>query len=230
MPLYLLNNELYFPDIEDAMPDGLLAVGGDLDADRLLLAYQSGIFPWFNAGDPILWWSPDPRCMLFHDHLKVTKSMRNVRNQQRYRITFDWAFDEVIRACGEVPRPGQDGTWITEEITNAYITLHELGIAHSVEVWEDEKLMGGLYGVSLGSIFCGESMFSKASNTSKLALIELSEWLHSRNYIGIDCQIMNDHLQSMGAVNIPRKRFKELLDQALKSDTLKGNWADKYSH
>ena len=183
MPLYLLNKELSFPDIEDSMPDGLLAIGGDLNPDRLLLAYQSGIFPWFNAGDPILWWSPDPRCLLLHKHLKISKSMRNVRNQKRFKITFDRAFDKVIMACGQVPRSGQDGTWITEDITNAYIKLHELGMAHSVEVWENEKLVGGLYGVSLGSIFCGESMFCKVSNASKLALIELSEWLNDQKCV-----------------------------------------------
>lgn len=226
MPLFLLSEDLYFPDPSDSLPDGLLALGGELSADRLLLGYEKGIFPWYNPEDPILWWSPDPRCFLFHADLKISKSMRNIRNRKQFKVTFDWAFDQVIRACSVAPRRDQDGTWITNDIIEAYTSLHDLGVAHSVEVWEGEELVGGLYGVSLGNMFFGESMFSNKSNTSKLAFITLSEALHQKGFSGIDCQIMNDHLASMGATDIPRNQFLSLLNESLEQPTLKGSWSD----
>lgn len=226
MPLFLLSEDLFFPDPNESLPDGLLAVGGELSVDRLLLAYEKGIFPWYNPEDPILWWSPNPRCFLFHSNLKISKSMRNIRNRNQFKVTFDWDFDQVIRSCQRAPRKDQEGTWITNDIIQAYTSLHELGVAHSVEVWEGEELVGGLYGVSLGNMFFGESMFSKKSNTSKLAFITLSEALHSKGFVGIDCQIMNDHLASMGATDIPRDQFLKSLNKSLLEPTLKGSWSD----
>ncbi|NQX91404.1 MAG: leucyl/phenylalanyl-tRNA--protein transferase [Flavobacteriales bacterium] len=228
MPLFLLTDDLFFPAPQDSMPDGLIAVGGDLSEARLLLAYENGIFPWFNAGDPILWWSPNPRCFLFHEALKVSKSMRNVMNRGHFTVTMDRAFDEVIRACGDIPRKDQDGSWITDEMLNAYINLHEIGIAHSVEVWQNQELVGGLYGLSMGKIFFGESMFSKASNSSKMALISLSRFLSEKGFSGIDCQVMNEHLRSMGAEDIPRNQYLEILEKSLNHPTLKGSWSDIY--
>lgn len=226
MPLHLLSDELYFPPADQALPEGLLAIGGDLSVPRLLLAYEQGIFPWYSQDDPIMWWCPDPRCVLFHRKLKVSKSMRNVLNRSNYEVSFDQHFDEVIAACAEIERKGEDGTWITEEIKKSYISLHELGLAHSVEVMMNGELVGGLYGVSIGGIFFGESMFSKRSNTSKIAFIHLSRILEERGFLAIDCQVMNAHLASLGAINVPRKDFLSLLTEALEKPTLKGNWQE----
>lgn len=225
MSVYLLNEELVFPDPMDANPDGLLAVGGDLNPARLLLAYEMGIFPWFSAPDPILWWSPDPRCVIFTDKVKVSKSMRNILNRQEFRVTYDRAFLEVLSGCRSVDRPGQDGTWITGEIMDAYYQLHELGLAHSVETWYGDELVGGLYGISIGRMFCGESMFATRSNASKVALIHLCRTLEPLGFDLIDCQIHNDHLGRMGAQEIPRSDFLDQLHEALTQDTLKGNWS-----
>ena len=208
-----LSNELWFPKANEASQDGLLAVGGDLSAERLLLAYRSGIFPWFNDGDPILWWSPSPRMVLFPDKLKVSKSLRRLIKQNKFEITFNKAFAEVIEHCAMMKREGQAGTWITDEMLEAYQRLHDLGHAHSVEVWESGQLAGGLYGIDLPNqkVFCGESMFSKASNASKIALYYLVEDLRLKDYQIIDCQVYNPHLESLGAEEIERNEFLEYL-------------------
>lgn len=223
MPV-LLSPEIRFPQIQNHTDD-IIALGGDLSVERLLLAYRSGIFPWFNEDEPILWWSPDPRCILYPEDLKVAKSMRPYLNQEKYKVTYDTAFEEVIQCCA-LPRKGQDGTWITEDIIAAYNALHRLGIAHSVEVWNEGELAGGLYGVSLGKCFFGESMFCKASNASKLALIKLMRELSRRDFQFIDCQIFNEHLGSLGAIEIPRQRFLQELEVALDAENLEGNWGE----
>lgn len=226
MAVYMLNSELVFPDPQKANPDGLLAVGGDLTPTRLLLAYESGIFPWFSPPDPLLWWSPDPRCVIFTDKVKVSKSMRNVLNRNEFEITYDQDFLGVMSGCRSVERPGQDGTWITSEILEAYSNLHDLGMAHSVEAWYNGELVGGLYGVSIGKMFCGESMFANRSNASKVALIHLCRRLSSWGFELIDCQIYNDHLGSMGAEHISRAEFLKKLDLALEKDSIIGNWGE----
>lgn len=226
MAVYMLNSELVFPDPRKANPDGLLAVGGDLTPTRLLLAYESGIFPWFSPPDPLLWWSPDPRCVIFTDKVKVSKSMRNVLNRNEFEVTYDKDFLGVMSGCRSVDRPGQDGTWITSEILEAYHNLHDLGMAHSIEVWHQGELVGGLYGVSIGKIFCGESMFANKSNASKVALIHLCRRLHKWGFELIDCQIYNDHLGSMGAEHISRAEFLQKLDEAMEKDSIIGNWGD----
>jgi len=223
MSVYLLSDELLFPDPQFAREDGLIAFGGDLTPSRLLLAYELGIFPWYSEPDPILWWSPDPRCVLFPDELKVSKSMRNVINQKRYSITFDQDFRGVMEKCQNATRDGE-GTWITQEVISGYVALHELGVGHSVEVWEGDELVGGLYGLSLGRMFFGESMFSERSNTSKLALIYLMNKLKDWDFDLIDCQIYNEHLGSLGAREISRDTFLEKLENSLKFETRKGSW------
>jgi leucyl/phenylalanyl-tRNA--protein transferase len=204
----LLDDEYIFPDTALAEPDGLLAIGGDLSVDRLLLAYQSGIFPWFSEEDPILWYAPHERCVIFPDRVKVSKSMRKIINSDAFEITVNKSFTEVILNCATVPRLGQDGTWITNDMQNAYINLHKRGIAHSIEVWQKDVLVGGLYGVKIGNVFCGESMFSKVSNASKVALIHLAT---NMGFELIDCQLPNDHLMSMGAEMISREEYLKIL-------------------
>lgn len=206
-------NSLYFPPAENAMPNGLLAYWGDLSVDRLRLAYRSGIFPWYSAGEPILWWSPDPRFVLFPEELKVSKSMRSYLNQKKFSVTFDHDFPAVISACAEVRRRGFPGTWITKEMRAAYVRLHEAGYAHSAEVWQGEELVGGVYGVALGKVFFGESMFTKVSNASKFGFIYLVRWLQENGFFLIDCQQETEHLASLGARSIPRKDFLAMLEQ-----------------
>ncbi len=210
-PIFFLDDRLVFPPVEHASPNGLLAVGGDLTSERLLLAYQSGIFPWFNDDSLILWWSPDPRMVLFPEKVKISKSMRRILQKGYFRITKNKEFEAVIRHCAEAPRPEQDGTWITENMIQAYLGLNRKGIAHSFEVWENEELVGGLYGIDLGHIFCGESMFSIRSNASKFAFIKLAEELQEKNYFLIDCQNYTKHLESLGAEQIPRAEYLKLL-------------------
>jgi len=205
--MYLLSDELWFPPIEEASKDGLLAIGGDLSPERLKLAYSKGIFPWFSDGDPIVWYSPDPRMVLFPSRLKVSKSMRQVIRKGTFKATFNTEFKTVIARCRTVKRSGEVGTWITDEMEQAYIKLHELGMAKSVEVWQDNELVGGLYGVDLGTVFCGESMFSKVSNASKFGLVFLVELLKREKYKILDCQVYNDHLASLGAEEISRIEF-----------------------
>ena len=209
--MYFLTDELVFPPVDNANVEGLLAVGGDLSPERLLLAYQSGIFPWFDNDSIILWWSPDPRMILYPNEIKISKSMRKVIRDNKFTLTVNTCFKEVLEHCSSVPRAGQDGTWITEEMKNAYIELHKRGIATSYEVWEKDKLVGGLYGVDLGHIFCGESMFSLTSNASKFAFIKLAQELQAKEYNIIDCQLHTDHLESMGAKEISRKEFVKFL-------------------
>lgn len=202
-----------FPPIEHALddPNGLLAAGGDLSPQRLLDAYRRGIFPWYDKDQPILWWSPSPRAVLFPDQLHVSRSLRKTLRRQTYRVTLDTAFERVIRSCSE-PRTYSEGTWITEEMIAAYVRLHELGFAHSVEAWQGEELVGGLYGVALGKIFFGESMFSNATDASKVAFVHLVNQLQAWGFQLIDCQVENPHLVSLGSIVIGRSHFKGLLD------------------
>jgi len=223
VPVYRLPNQTAFPPVEHAIKSGLLAVGGDLSPERLLAAYREGIFPWYSEGEPLLWWSPDPRFVLFPEELRISRSMRQFLKKGFLRITFDHAFRKVIAACRK-PRPGQDDTWITKEMEVAYVTLHDLGYAHSVEVWQEETLVGGLYGVSLGHAFFGESMFSTRANASKAALITLVSRLQERHFDLIDCQVETPHLESLGAHLIPRREFSVLLKESLRHETFRGNW------
>ena len=209
--MYFLTKELFFPPVSEANYDGILAIGGDLSSERLLLAYKSGIFPWFEEGEPIFWWSPNPRMVLFLDELVVSKSMRNILNRNIFTITFNKNFKEVISNCQKIKRNGQNGTWITNDMIDAYCKLNELGIAKSVEVWQNNELVGGLYGIDLGHVFCGESMFSKVSNASKVAFIALANQLKNGNYKILDCQVYNEHLESLGCREIDRTEFMELL-------------------
>jgi len=209
--MYFLSEELFFPSVSEAYPDGILAIGGDLSTERLVLAYKSGIFPWFEEGEPIYWWSPNPRMVLFLDELVVSKSMRNILNRNIFEVTFNENFREVISNCQKIKRQGQNGTWITNDMIEAYCKLNEMGIAKSVEIWQNNELVGGLYGIDLGHIFCGESMFSKVSNASKFAFIVLVNHLKRNNYNLLDCQIYNEHLESLGCREIPRDDFMELL-------------------
>ena len=200
-----------FPPVESASEDGLLAMGGDLSIERLLLAYKSGIFPWFNEDSLILWWSPDPRLVLFPNKIKISKSMQKVLGTDQFKLTSNMCFEKVLDLCAAVKRKEQEGTWITPKMKSAYLAMHIEGHAHSYEVWQDEKLVGGLYGIDLGHVFCGESMFSSVSNASKFALIKLAQELEQKNYLMIDCQVPTDHLKSMGAEELSRKDFISIL-------------------
>ncbi len=210
--MILLGKEIIFPNVNTASQDGIVAIGGDLSTERLILAYKSGIFPWYNEGEPIIWYSPDPRMVLFPDKLKISKSMYQVLRKNDFEITFNQNFTEVISQCKTWERKDQAGTWITDEMKIAYMKLHELGIAKSIEVWQNNELVGGLYGIDLGHVFCGESMFSKVSNASKAAFIHLTRKLEEENYKLIDCQVYNEHLASLGAEEIPRAKFMEILN------------------
>ena len=209
--MYFLSDKIWFPPVEHATPEGVLAIGGDLSIERLQLAYKSGIFPWFSEGDPIVWYSPDPRMVLFPEELKISKSMKQLMRKETFSVTFNQAFEEVIDHCSSINRKGQSGTWITDKMKRAYIELHKKGWAKSVEVWKEKQLVGGLYGVDLGTIFCGESMFSIEPNSSKLAFIYLVERLKKQDYKLIDCQVYNDHLASLGGREIPRNEFLKYL-------------------
>jgi leucyl/phenylalanyl-tRNA--protein transferase len=209
--MYRLTDALLFPSPEQASAEGIVAVGGDLQPERVILAYRKGIFPWFESDDFLLWWSPDPRMVLFPDRLKISKSMRTVLRKKQFEVTFNKAFDQVVEACAKVKRFGQNGTWITPGLMEVYSTLHTQGHAHSVEVWEEGSLVGGLYGIDLGTVFCGESMFSKSSNASKVALIFLVKELKKNKYELIDCQVPTQHLASMGAEPISRTEFLTFL-------------------
>ena len=210
MPLFALDKQITFPPVHLSEPDGLLAVGGDLSTERLLMAYRSGIFPWYE-GEHILWWCPDPRFILFPDELKVSKSMKVLLKRQAFEFTINRAFTEVINSCKTIPRKEQDGTWITDDVKKAYTRLHQLGFAHSAEVWQNGLLVGGLYGVRLGRIFFGESMFSKTSNASKYAFISYIEHLKTEGVQLVDCQVYTEHLESLGAKMIPRQIFMQEL-------------------
>jgi leucyl/phenylalanyl-tRNA--protein transferase len=223
MPIFRLDHRLSFPPVEYA-EDGLLAVGGDLRPERLLLGYRSGIFPWYSEGQPILWHSPDPRMVLVTSELEVPRSLRKTMRKQPFAITLDTAFSRVVAACASVERPGQSGTWITPEMQAAYRELHRRGFAHSVEAWQERRLVGGLYGVSLGGIFFGESMFATAPDASKIAFVCLVEQLVRWRIGLVDCQVHTDHLARFGAVEWPRKRYLASLKKAITGPTRPGPW------
>jgi leucyl/phenylalanyl-tRNA--protein transferase len=223
--VYRLPREPVFPDPARAEPDGLLAVGGDLSPERLLLAYSSGIFPWYGDDSPILWWSPDPRLVLEPARLHVSRSLERTIRRGRYRVTADEAFAEVIERCASRVRPEQHGTWITPEMRDAYIRLHDLGFAHSFEAWEGTELAGGLYGVSLGTAFFGESMFADRADASKVAFVRSVAWLAERSVDLIDCQVRTEHLVRLGAHEISRAAFLRRLSRALGAPTRRGRWS-----
>ncbi|MEI7892999.1 MAG: leucyl/phenylalanyl-tRNA--protein transferase [Myxococcales bacterium] len=225
MPVYLLSPALVFPDPEEA-EDGLIAVGADLSMERLLLAYRSGIFPWYEEGLPIMWHSPDPRCVLLADAIHVGRSLRKVLRRGYFSVRYDTAFEKIIDACKGTSRSGQRGTWITEEMRAAYVSLHELGFAHSVEVYVGDNLVGGLYGVSLGHMFFGESMFSWVSDASKVALVGLAERLRGWGHNFIDAQVATDHTLGLGAEEWPRTRYLEVLSQNVDKPTQRGSWRE----
>ena len=224
MPVFRLSSNLTFPPPHLAIAEGLLAVGGDLSVERLVLAYSQGIFPWYAEDDPILWWSPDPRLVLYPVELHVSRSLRKVLRQQAFAVTLDQAFSRVIRACAGNRGPDHPGTWIVPEMMAAYEDLHAAGLAHSVEVWQGDMLAGGLYGVSLGGVFFGESMFTRVNNASKVALVRLVAGLRQAGFRLIDCQVTTAHLMRLGAREISRTRFMKELQRGLKSPTRQGVW------
>ena len=218
MQLHILDSRLWFPPVKDALEDGLLAIGGDLSTERLLLAYQQGIFPWYD-GDVPLWWCPDPRFVLYPNKLRISKSMKQLLNQQKFHFTINTAFEQVIKQCMMVEREGQDGTWINEDVIKAYTTLHYQGMAQSAEVWQGEQLVGGLYGVKINNLFFGESMFSLLSNASKYAFISYVQQLIKEGVILIDCQVYTQHLESLGAEMISREEFIKILKENIKDES-----------
>jgi leucyl/phenylalanyl-tRNA--protein transferase len=224
VPIYRLDREIAFPDPARAEPDGLLAVGGDLAPERLIAAYAQGIFPWYDERSPILWWSPDPRLVLEPEALHVSRRLARTIRRGKFRVTSDTAFERVIRRCARRARPGQRGTWITREMIDAYVALHRLGFAHAFEAWQDDTLAGGLYGVSLGAAFFGESMFADRPDASKVAFVRAVEWLRERGVRLVDCQVRTEHLVSLGAREMTRERFLERLAAALEHPTLRGRW------
>ena len=214
MSLWVIDNELIFPPVESAESDGLLAMGGDLSTDRLLLAYRKGIFPWYE-GEHILWWCPDPRFVLFPEEIKISKLITSLINKNEFEFTINKDFSKVIHECKKIVRPGQSGTWITDEVEKAYTHMHSLGYAHSAEVWKDGELVGGLYGIKIGKVFFGESMFSKTSNASKIAFTRYVQQLTAEGIKMIDCQVYTSYLESFGARMIAREKFIELLSNLL---------------
>jgi leucyl/phenylalanyl-tRNA--protein transferase len=226
MPVFQLTEKLIFPSPELAEENGLLAIGGDLSTERLLLAYSNGIFPWYSAGDPILWWCPSPRLVISPNEFKVPKRLHRFIKQQKYQVTMDQSFKQVVMACASAADRQKKGTWINEDMIEAYTHLHELGYAHSIECWLDDQLAGGLYGIALGKIFFGESMFSHQSNTSKIALVFLVKQLTKRNFKLIDCQLKTGHLMQFGAREIPGSEFQDHLTNYANL-TSKGKWLDK---
>lgn len=224
MPVFQLSDDLIFPSPELAEKNGLLAVGGDLSPERLLLAYGLGIFPWYSEGDPILWWSTSPRLVIRPVEFRLSRRLARLVRQAPFQVTFDQAFNQVICACSG-PRRTELGTWITAEMIEAYTRLHEMGYAHSVECWQEGELVGGLYGVSLGGIFFGESMFNRKANSSKVALASLVDLLRKWNFDLIDCQLKTEHLLQFGAREIPGREFLAILKKSLKKSTKCGKWA-----
>ncbi len=225
MPIQLLTNEIKFPSPNLATEEGLLAIGGDLSAERLMEAYKNGIFPWFAEGEPILWWSPDPRLVVYPKDYKPAKSLRQKINQKRFEVASDTHFEEVIKECASASRNDQYGTWITPKMEQAYIRLHKKGYAHSVEAYQNGELVGGLYGVSIGGAFFGESMFFKISDASKIAFHYLVQFSLKKNFLFIDAQQDTPHLRRLGGVLVSRKEFLFLLGEALKAPTIKGKWS-----
>jgi leucyl/phenylalanyl-tRNA--protein transferase len=216
LALQVLNENLWFPPVSEALGDGLLAIGGDLKPERLILAYKNGIFPWYD-GDLPLWWNPNPRFVLFPEELVVSKSMKTTINQQKFVFTINQAFEEVIDNCKKIERKNQDGTWINEDVKTAYIQLHKMGYAHSAETWLNNQLVGGLYGIKMGKIFFGESMFAKESNASKFALIHYVQQLQTEGIALIDCQVYTEHLESLGAKMIMREQFMQLIEHSIEA-------------
>lgn len=229
MPVYLLDERIAFPPPHLATDQGLLAVGGDLSIDRLLLAYRLGIFPWFSDNEPILWWSPDPRLVLYPEELHIPKSLLKILKRDAFEVTLDTAFDKVIHSCAAIRRKNNEGTWITKEMIDAYIRLHKIGVAHSAEAWFNGKLAGGLYGVSLDRCFFGESMFSHISNASKVAFVKLVEHLNCLSFHMIDCQVTTEHLKQFGAREIPRDQFLKELALCLSNDKGKPTDGSRFS-
>lgn len=224
MPVEISHRKLEFPDLDEADESGLLAVGGDLSIERLKLAYSKGIFPWYEKGMPILWWSPDPRMVLFPDKMIISHSLKQSIKKQQFTVTIDKAFDRVIKNCAKTPRKGENGTWITTEMRNAYIRLHEAGFAHSAEAWLDGELVGGLYGVALGKAYFGESMFHHVTNASKVAFYHLVEKLKLWDFKIIDAQVYTNHLESLGGEMIPRSQYIQILEKALLIEDGPGSW------
>ena len=225
MPVFLLSDEIKFPPPHLARGDGLLAAGGDLSRKRLLLAYSMGIFPWYSESEPILWWSPDPRLVLYPNEIMVSKSLKKIIKNKIFSVTIDQAFNQVINCCAKVRLQKNEETWIDEDMIKAYCGLHESGFAHSVEAWYEGELAGGLYGVSLGKFFSGESMFTRVNNASKVAFVFLVEYLKKLSFDIIDCQVSTEHLINFGAREIPRKDFLKQLEKALRFPTKRGRWA-----
>ncbi len=223
MPIYILNDKNEFPPVEGA-EDGIVAIGGDLKAERLIMAYKSGIFPWYSEEEPIIWHSPEQRFVLFLEELHISKSMKRVLNSTRFSVTFDSDFSFVINQCASVNRKGQDGTWIIKEMIDAYVNLHHLGYAHSVEVWHEEKIVGGVYGVSIGKCFFAESMFHTVSNASKIALINLVKFLKKNDFLFLDAQVFTEHVATMGAIEIPKNEFIQLLNNGIQFSDKIGKW------
>jgi len=224
VPVFLLSDTIEFPPPHLASEEGLLAVGGDLSQKRLLLAYRMGIFPWFSNNEPILWWSPDPRLVLYPHEFKISKTIKKIIKKEVFKVTMDLAFNEVINQCAQVRLKKNQGTWIVKDMIDAYCNLHESAFAHSVEVWQGGDLAGGLYGVSLGKCFFGESMFTRVSNASNIGLVKLLEHLKKLSFDMIDCQVATEHLTRFGARQIPRIRFLNQLEKSLKAPTIKGKW------
>ena len=225
VPIFRLSDLPLFPPAELAEPDGLLAIGGDLSPQRLVTAYRAGIFPWYSEGQPILWHSPDPRFVLDPPKLHLPRSLKKIIRRGDYEVRFDTAFAEVITACSRTPRPGQRGTWITRAMKAAYIQLHELGLGHSAEAWKDGKLVGGLYGVSIGDVFFGESMFADAPDASKVAFVVLARWMFAHGVGLIDSQVHTDHLERFGAEDWPRRRYLDRLAELVDHPTRRGRWS-----
>ncbi len=224
MPLFRLSSQIDFPPAWLARTDGLLCIGGDLNPERLILAYQNGIFPWFSENEPLLWWSPDPRLIILPKEIYVSKSLRKTLRRDPFTITFDRAFEQVITACAQPRREEDNGTWLVPEMIEAYIELHRMGVAHSVETWHGDELVGGLYGLSLGRSFFGESMFSSMADASKVALVTLARHLEAHDYDMIDCQVTSPHLLRMGAREIPRQSFLDMLERSIHRETAPHVW------
>lgn len=224
MPVEISRRKLEFPDLEEADESGLLAVGGDLSIERLKLAYSRGIFPWYEKGMPILWWSPDPRMVLFPDKMIISHSLKQIIKKQQFTVTIDTAFEKVIKNCAKTPRKGEKGTWITNEMRNAYIRLHEAGFAHSAEAWLEDELVGGLYGVAIGKAYFGESMFHHVTNASKVAFYHLVEKLSHWDFKIIDAQVYTNHLESLGGEMIPRSQYIQILEKALLIEDIAESW------
>ncbi|MDR0969482.1 MAG: leucyl/phenylalanyl-tRNA--protein transferase [Lentimicrobiaceae bacterium] len=227
MTIYLLSDDyLGFPPVEEATEEGIVAVGGDLSINRLINAYINGIFPWYNEGEPIVWYSPDPRLVLRPEDIKISKSLRKTLKNNTFEVRFDTNFEQIIHCCAQTKRKGSQGTWITNDIIKSYTKLHEIGIAHSVEVYKNQELTGGLYGLSLGNVFFGESMFHTSTDASKVAFVHLCKFLHENEFQLIDAQQDTNHLRSLGAYTISRKQFLKLLEKHVFKPTLLGNWGD----